>query len=81
MQAPDGIRIDDKKKVRTGEGEGVVVRSAEGKVIGVFNAYYFTRDPVSTAIVQFELAGDTLVILGMDKLWTVKLAEVVNSAP
>ncbi|KAF5495056.1 hypothetical protein CGCS363_v009325 [Colletotrichum siamense] len=81
MQAPDGIRIDDKGRVWTGEGEGVVVRSAEGKVIGVFNAYYFTRDPVSTAIVQFELAGDTLVILGMDKLWTVKLAEVVNSAP
>ncbi|KAH0439218.1 hypothetical protein CcaCcLH18_03013 [Colletotrichum camelliae] len=81
MQAPDGIRIDDKGRVWTGEGEGVVVRSAEGKIIGVFNAYYFTRDPVSTAIVQFELAGDTLVILGMDKLWTVKLAEVVNNAP
>ncbi|KAH9236299.1 hypothetical protein K456DRAFT_1832512 [Colletotrichum gloeosporioides 23] len=81
MQAPDGIRIDDKGRVWTGEGEGVVVRSAEGKIIGVFNAYYFTRDPVSTAIVQFELAGGTLVILGMDKLWTVKLAEVVNSAP
>ncbi|EQB48638.1 hypothetical protein CGLO_12118 [Colletotrichum gloeosporioides Cg-14] len=81
MQAPDGIRIDDKGRVWTGEGEGVVVRSAEGKIIGVFNAYYFTRDPVSTAVVQFELAGDTLIILGMDKLWTVKLAEVVNSAP
>ncbi|KAJ3959936.1 hypothetical protein N0V92_003432 [Colletotrichum tropicale] len=81
MQAPDGIRIDDKGRVWTGEGEGIVARSAEGKVIGVFNAYYFTRDPVSTAIVQFELAGDTLVILGMDKLWTVKLAEVLNSAP
>ncbi|WYZ36320.1 hypothetical protein EsH8_XII_000070 [Colletotrichum jinshuiense] len=80
MQAPDGIRIDDAGRVWTGEGEGIVVRSAEGKVMGVFNAHYFTRDPLRTAIVQFELAGDTLVILGQDKLWTLKLAEVVNKA-
>ncbi|KAJ0318061.1 hypothetical protein COL5a_010808 [Colletotrichum fioriniae] len=80
MQAPDGIRIDDKGRVWTGEGEGVVVRSSQGKVIGVFNGQYFTRDPVNTAIVQFELAGDVLVVLGQNKLWTVKLAETVYGA-
>ncbi|KAK6216858.1 hypothetical protein QIS74_06972 [Colletotrichum tabaci] len=80
MQAPDGIRIDDAGRVWTAEGEGVVVRSSAGKIIGVFNAHYFTRDPLKTAIVQFELAGDTLVILGQKKLWTLKLAEVVNEA-
>ncbi|KAK1472742.1 D-lactonohydrolase [Colletotrichum tamarilloi] len=64
MQAPDGIRIDDKGRVWTGEGEGVVVRSSQGKVIGVFNGQFFTRDSVNTAIVQFELAGDALVVLG-----------------
>lgn len=77
MQAPDGIRIDDKGRVWTADGEGVVVRSIDGKVIGVFNSQYFTRDPVNTAIVQFELAGNILVILGQNKLWTIKLAETV----
>ncbi|KAL3481476.1 hypothetical protein BJX99DRAFT_253400 [Aspergillus californicus] len=79
MQAPDGIRVDDQGRVWTGEGEGIVVRAADGRIIGVFNAQYFTRDPISTAIVQFALAGDTLVVLGQNKLWTVKLAETVSS--
>ncbi|KAI9041932.1 SMP-30/gluconolactonase/LRE family protein [Aspergillus affinis] len=79
MQAADGIRVDDQGRVWTAEGEGVMVRAADGRVIGAFNAQYFTRDPTSTAIVQFALAGDTLVILGQNKLWTVKLAETVSS--
>ena len=78
MQAPDGIRIDDQGRVWTAEGEGVVVRGPDGRTLGVFNAHYFTRDPVKTAIVQFELAEDVVIILGQDKLWKVKLAEVVN---
>lgn len=80
MQAPDGIRVDDEGRVWTAEGEGVVVRDQGGKVLGVFNAHYFTRDPVKMAIVQFELAADTLVILGMNKLWMLKLGEVMNKA-
>jgi gluconolactonase len=79
MQAPDGIRVDDQGRVWTGEGEGIVVRNADGKVIGFFNAQFFTDDPVNLAIVQFALAGDTLVVLGQNKLWTVKLAEMVSS--
>lgn len=78
MQSPDGIRVDTAGRVWTGEGQGVVVRNAKGKVIGMFNAQYFTPDPVNLAIVQFEMAGDTLVILGMSKLWTVKLAGEVT---
>ncbi|KAF7928654.1 uncharacterized protein EAE98_005710 [Botrytis deweyae] len=80
MQAPDGIRVDDKGRVWTGEGEGVMVRSPEGKLLGVFNAQFFTPDPINLAIVQFALAGDILVILGMRQLWTVKLSEVVMAA-
>ncbi|KAI9372672.1 hypothetical protein BJX61DRAFT_542475 [Aspergillus egyptiacus] len=80
MQAPDGIRVDDQGRVWTGEGEGIVVRAADGRIIGVFNAQYFTKDPISTAIVQFALAGDTLVVLGQNRLWTVKLAETVSSS-
>lgn len=79
MQAPDGIRIDDRGRVWTGEGEGIVVRAADGRIIGLFNAQYFTRDPTKTAIVQFALAGDILVILGQNKLWTVKLTETLLS--
>jgi len=77
MQAPDGIRVDDKGRVWTAEGEGVVVRDSGGRAIGIFNSQYFTSDPVNFAIVQFALAGDKLVILGMDKLWVVGLAEKV----
>lgn len=77
MQAPDGVRVDNKGRLWTGEGEGVVVRNRHGKVIGIFNAQYFTRDAVNVAIVQFALAGDALIILGQDKLWRVKLAEML----
>lgn len=80
MQAPDGVRVDDNDRVWTAEGEGVVVRNAVGKAIGIFNAQYFTSDPVNFAIVQFALAGDKLVILGMDKLWVIEMAERVVAA-
>ncbi|KAK5188451.1 hypothetical protein LTR47_011816 [Exophiala xenobiotica] len=73
MQAPDGIRIDDKGRVWTAEGEGVVVHAADPKILGVFNAHFFTGDRVKTAIVQFELVEDKAVILGQDKLWIVKV--------
>lgn len=77
MQAPDGIRVDDKGRVWTAEGEGVVVRNAVGKAIGIFNAQHFTSDPVNFAIVQFALAQNKLVILGMDKLWVIEVAEKI----
>ncbi|KAJ9657450.1 hypothetical protein H2198_004325 [Neophaeococcomyces mojaviensis] len=79
MQAPDGIRIDDKGRVWTAEGEGIVVRAPDGRILGLFNAHYFTRDPVKTAIVQFELAGDRVIVLGQNKLWIVKIGEIVNA--
>jgi len=80
MQAPDGVRVDDQGRVWTGEGEGVVVRNARGRTVGIFNAQYFTSDPVNFAIVQFALAENKLIVLGMDKLWVVELAEVVVTA-
>ena len=77
MQAPDGIRVDDEGRVWTAEGEGIIVRAADGKVLGMFNAHYFTRDPVKTAIVQFELVENKVIILGQDKLWIVEIDEIV----
>lgn len=79
MQAPDGIRIDDQGRVWTAEGEGIVVRAKDGRILGLFNAHYFTRDPVKVAIVQFELVEDMVVILGQNKLWIVKVQEVLNA--
>lgn len=35
MQAPDGIRIDDHGRVWTAEGGGIVVRNADGRIIGI----------------------------------------------
>lgn len=78
---PDGLHCDDKGRVWTGEGEGVVVRSPRGKVLGIFNVMYFLEDKNSLlgAIANFALAGDTLVIEAGTKLWTVKLGQTVVS--
>ena len=63
----------------TGEWEGVVVRNAAGKTIGVVNSQYFQADKQADALAQanFALAGDTLVVLSTTRLWTVKLAQTV----
>ena len=77
----DGIKVDDKGRVWTAEYEGVVVRNPTGKVIGVFNKEVFlgTSEP-TVEMTNFALAGDTLVVLAVDKVFTVKLAETVIDA-
>ncbi|TGO85459.1 hypothetical protein BPOR_0394g00040 [Botrytis porri] len=83
MGIPDGIHIDDKNRIWTAEGEGIVVRNNVGKVLGLFNAEVFLDDPAGEPgieIANFALAGDVLVVEGSGKLWTVKLAEVVVSS-
>lgn len=82
MTAPGGIRVDDRRRVWTGEGEGegVVVRSVDGRVIGIFNVQYFTRDVVNLVIAQMELAGDKLKIYSVNNLWVVQLAEALVAA-
>lgn len=72
----DGIHVDDKGRVWTAETEGVVVRSEGGKVLGVFNNGAITGN-ASFVMENFALAGDTLVILDMERIWTVKLAQTV----
>jgi gluconolactonase len=76
---PDGFKVDDMGRVWTGEGEGIVVRNAAGRVIGIFNAETLL-DPVldgGVPIANFALAGDVLVIEANERLWTLKLGEVV----
>lgn len=75
---PDGIKVDDAGRIWTGESEGIVVRSPSGKVIGVFNAETLLASP-DVPIANFALAGDTLVVLAVQRLWTLKLAQMVVS--
>jgi gluconolactonase len=76
---PDGIHIDDADRIWTGEYEGVVVRNPRGKVLGLFNSEAIGAKR-GTHIANFALAGDTLVLLDMQRLWTLKLAQTVVSA-
>jgi gluconolactonase len=73
---PDGIHIDDADRIWTGEFEGVVVRNAQGKVLGLFNSEATVAKP-GTHLQNFALAGDTLVLLDIQRLWTLKLAQTV----
>ena len=75
---PDGIHIDDAGRIWTAEYEGVVVRNPEGKVLGLFNSQAFSVNQTQH-IANFALAGDTLVLLDVQRLWTVKLAQTVIS--
>jgi gluconolactonase len=74
---PDGIHIDDAGRVWTGESDGIVVRSSEGTILGFFNALVLLDEDATGPLQNFALAGDTLVILALDKIWTVKLASAV----
>jgi gluconolactonase len=73
---PDGIHIDDADRIWTGEFEGVVVRNSLGKVLGLFNSEATVAKP-GTQLHNFALAGDTLVLLDIQRLWTLKLAQRV----
>lgn len=74
----DGIHIDDKGRVWTAEGDGIVVRRPDGKILGVFNALFFENSGMFP-IANFALAGDVLVILGGNRIFTFELGEVVAS--
>lgn len=73
---PDGIHIDDAGNVWTAEYEGVVVRSPQGKVLGVFNSQAYSVN-ATTHVANFALAGDELIILDVERMWSVKLARAV----
>ncbi|KAI9710567.1 MAG: hypothetical protein M1820_002703 [Bogoriella megaspora] len=77
----DGLHIDDAGRVWSGEGEGVVVRNPQGKVLGIFNSQFFSEDKgvAGISFANFALAGDMLVVLSATRLWTVKLGQTVVS--
>lgn len=77
----DGIHIDDAGRIWTGEYEGIVVRSPNGRVLGIFNAEYFLEGDAQglaePKIANFALANDTLVILAQTRIWTINLGQVL----
>lgn len=75
---PDGLHVDDCGRIWTGEYEGVVVRSAQGKVLGIFNSQAYGLN-ASAYVTNFALAGDQLVILDVERILSVKLAHAIIS--
>ncbi|KAL2110440.1 hypothetical protein VUR80DRAFT_1155 [Thermomyces stellatus] len=59
----DGINVDDKGRVWTGEYEGIVVRNPTGKMIGELNKVFLGSGEHKVEMTNFALAGDTLVVL------------------
>lgn len=69
---PDGLHIDDKWRIWTGEYVGTVVRSLEGKGLEIFNAEYFLAGNKGGLAeykeAPFALTDNTLVLLALEKL-------------
>jgi len=78
----NGIKVDDQGRIWTAEYEGVVVRDANGKVLGLFNAVDILQNANITdvaTIANFALAGDRLVWLGFNKIYSIQLGQTVKT--
>jgi hypothetical protein len=53
------------------------VRSETGKVLGLFNTGFFQPEGQKVPIANFVFAGDKVVVLAVDRLWIVQIAEMV----
>lgn len=74
----DGIKVDDKGRVWTAEYEGIVVRNHEGDVLGFFNREVILEHIGRQAeMTQFAIAGDTLILLALDRVLKVRLNETI----
>ncbi|KAK4547660.1 hypothetical protein LTR36_000617 [Oleoguttula mirabilis] len=72
----DGLHIDDSGRVWTGEADGIVVRSSNGKILGFLNAMALldaAEVEAGYSLQNFALAGDKVVILALDKIWVLQL--------
>lgn len=70
---PDGIHIDDGDGIWTCEFEEVVVTNAQGKALGWIQRRLLRER--GKQLHNFALAGDTLVLIDIQWLWTLKLAQ------
>jgi len=72
----DGIHVDNSGRIWAAETEGVVVRE---RSLGCLIIRRFLGMQ-KFVMENFALAGDMLVILDIQTVWTVKLAEIVITA-
>ena len=72
----DGIHVDLQGRVCTAEFEGIVVRDAGGRELGVFNGEVLAEK--GSVISNFALAGDKLVVLAGDRLVVFQLGQEVG---
>ena len=77
----DGIHLDDSDRVWTGESDGIVVRNKHGRTIGLINSLTLLGVDPPAPLVNFALAGNKLVILALNQIWTLELAAEIVSCP
>lgn len=79
----DGMLIDDAGRVWTAEADGIVVRNASGKVLGMINSLAVPGETVVDSdqipLQNFALAGDKLIVLAYNKIYQVKLSGMIVS--
>ena len=79
----DGLHLDDFGNVWTGEADGIVVRNPAGKLLGTVNALAIQGAEVVDAgqspLQNFALAGDLLVVMAFDKIYTIQLSSHIVS--
>ena len=75
----DGIKVDDRGRIWTGEGQGIVVRNPQGKTLGIINSSFFLDADEELAFANFALAGDMLVVEAINSIYLVSLTETVVS--
>jgi gluconolactonase len=73
----DGIHLDDAGRVWTGEADGIVIRNSKGKVIGMVNSLTILGADSPGPLENFALAGDKLIILAYDRIYSVQLTFTV----
>ncbi|EXJ67583.1 uncharacterized protein A1O5_09596 [Cladophialophora psammophila CBS 110553] len=74
---PDGIKVDRYGRVWTAEGEGVVVRNPQGKVLGLFNVHKRVEDD-PLHIANFGFADDRLIVLAATQIWSIRLGQTLG---
>ncbi|KIX99688.1 uncharacterized protein Z520_04323 [Fonsecaea multimorphosa CBS 102226] len=79
----DGMHIDDAGRVWTAEADGIVVRNAYGKVLGMINSLAVQGETVADSdqspLQNFALAGDKVIVLAYNKIYQVRLSGMIVS--
>ncbi|KAL1310472.1 hypothetical protein AAFC00_000764 [Neodothiora populina] len=73
----DGMKVDDAGNVWTADYAGIWVQAPDGKTIGTIISTSLLVPNSALAIANFALAGDVLVVLAQQRLYTLNLAKQI----